>query len=109
MVRSHPTLEELLELVPGATTYEIVYDDLEDASLAALAAHPEKILDPAYQRQTSYFERVERDHPDELRSGLERLAGDIKNGTAPRRKGTATVLAYAIARPASSAHSRAAR
>jgi SAM-dependent methyltransferase len=94
MDRSHPTLDELLELLPGARRLRIVYRDLEDGSLAALGAHPEKLADPRWHRQTSYFERLARDHPDELRAGLERLERDLAAGTAPRTPGRATVLAY---------------
>src|SRR3954468_21517313 len=66
MVESHPTLDELLALVPGARRIEVVFRDLEEASLAALAAYPERLVDPSWHRQTSFFERLERDHPDEL-------------------------------------------
>jgi SAM-dependent methyltransferase len=92
MAGSHPKLAELLELLPGARRIPIVYEDLEDGSLAALSAHPEKLVDPRWHRQTSYFERLERDHPEELRAGLARLQRDIEAGTAPRTPGTATVL-----------------
>jgi ubiquinone/menaquinone biosynthesis C-methylase UbiE len=90
--QSHPRLAEMLELMPGARRIEIVYRDLEDGSLAALSAHPEKMADPRWHRQTSYFERLARDHPDELRAGLDRLRNDIDAGTAPRTPGTASVL-----------------
>jgi SAM-dependent methyltransferase len=94
MAESHLTLDELLALLPGARRIDIVYRDLEDGSLGALAAHPERLVDPRWHRQTSYFERLERRHPDELRAGLERLERDIAAGTAPRTPGRATVLAY---------------
>jgi hypothetical protein len=35
-----------------------------------------------------------RDHPQELRAGLDRLREDIAAGRAPARAGTATVLAW---------------
>ena len=89
---SHPTLEQLLRLMPGARRIEIVYRDLEDGSLAALGGHPEKLADPRWHRQTSYFERLRRDHPEELRAGLERLDKELAAGTAPRTPGRATVL-----------------
>jgi ubiquinone/menaquinone biosynthesis C-methylase UbiE len=90
--RSHPTLDQLLALMPGARRIEVVYRDLEDGSLAALSAHPEKLVDPRWHRQTSYFERLERDHPDELEAGLARLRQDLSAGTAPRTPGRASVL-----------------
>ena len=46
---SHHTLAEHLEMLPGARRIEIVYRDLEDGSLGALAAHPEKLADPAWR------------------------------------------------------------
>jgi SAM-dependent methyltransferase len=91
---SHPPLDDLLAELPGARRIELVFRDLEDASLAALSAFPEKILDPAWRSQTSYFERLARDHPDELRAGLERLRADIGAGRPPRGHGRATVLAW---------------
>jgi SAM-dependent methyltransferase len=92
LAESHPTLADLRSLLPGARRLEVVYRDLEDGSLAALGAHPEKLVDPRWHRQTSYFERLERDHPDELEAGLERLRADLKAGTAPRTQGRASVL-----------------
>jgi hypothetical protein len=80
--------------LPGARRIELVFRDLEDASLAALSAFPDKVLDPAWRSQTSYFERLERDHPDEMTAGLERLRADIEAGTPPTGHGTATVLAW---------------
>ena len=94
MAESHPPLEAWLKLLPGAQRIPVVYDDLEDGSLAALGAYPEKLADPRWHRQTSYFERLGRDHPEELRAGLARLERDIEAGTAPRTPGGATVLAY---------------
>jgi SAM-dependent methyltransferase len=94
MTESHATLGELLAGLPGARRIEVVYRDLEDGSLAALAAHPERVVDPRWHRQTSYFDRLDRDHHDELEAGLARLREDIAAGTAPRRPGVASVLAY---------------
>jgi ubiquinone/menaquinone biosynthesis C-methylase UbiE len=94
LTETHATLAELLALLPGARRIEVVFRDLEDASLSALAAHPEHVADPRWHRQTSYFERLERDHPDELRQGLARLRDELAAGTAPRQQGLASVLAY---------------
>jgi SAM-dependent methyltransferase len=95
MEPSHPRKDEYLALLPGARTIPVVYRDLQDGSLAALAAPPEKVLDPAWRRQTSYFERLERDHPDELRAGLERLRAAIDSGAPPSTRAGGTVLAWA--------------
>jgi ubiquinone/menaquinone biosynthesis C-methylase UbiE len=94
MRQSHPTLAELLALLPGARRIEVVYRDVEDGSLAALAGHPERLVDPRWHRQTSYFDRLERDHRAELRAGLARLRADLDAGRAPDTPGSATVLAY---------------
>jgi SAM-dependent methyltransferase len=94
MDASHPPRSQLLEQLPGARQVELVFRDLVDASLAALTAFPEKLLDPAYRSQTSYFERLARDHPAELASGLERLRADVEAGRPPRGEGRATVLAW---------------
>jgi ubiquinone/menaquinone biosynthesis C-methylase UbiE len=94
MEASHPRLEELMALLPGARRIELVFRDLDDASLAALSAFPEKVLEAGWRRQTSYFERLARDHPDELTAGLERLRTDIESGNPPQGQGTATVIAW---------------
>jgi ubiquinone/menaquinone biosynthesis C-methylase UbiE len=94
MLASHQPLAELLALLPGARRIEVQFRDLEDGSLAALQAYPEKIVDPAWHRQTSYFERLARDHPDELAAGLARLREELAAGTAPRQPGPASVLAW---------------
>jgi ubiquinone/menaquinone biosynthesis C-methylase UbiE len=94
MFASHPTLAELLALLPGARRIEVVFRDLQDGSLAALAGYPERVVDPAWHRQTSYFERLERDHPEELAAGLTRIREELAAGTAPRRPGPATVLVW---------------
>ena len=57
-------------------------------------ADPEALLAAAEQGRTSYFERLRRDHPDELEAGLTRLRADIAAGRAPRRSGTGTVLGW---------------
>jgi hypothetical protein len=79
---------------PPTRRIEVVFRDLEDASLAALTAFPEKILESDWRRQTSYFERLARDHPDEYAAGLERLRADIESGHPPRGQGRATVRAW---------------
>ena len=91
---THSTRDELLALLPGARRIEVAFRDLEDGSLAALSAYPEKLVDPAWHRQTSYFERLARDNPDELHAGLARLRAEIEAGQAPRRPGLASVFAW---------------
>ena len=94
MDETHPPLEEILGLLPGAVHTQLTLTDLEDASLAALASHPELILDPAWRRQTSYFERLARDHPDELAGGLERLRHDLAANRRPTRPGRGSLVAW---------------
>ena len=67
---------------------------MEDASLAALSADPERVLEAGEQGATSYFERMRRDHPEELSQGLRRLRADIAAGWRRHRPGTATVLSW---------------
>jgi ubiquinone/menaquinone biosynthesis C-methylase UbiE len=94
MTASHPRLQELLAELPGGRRIPVVFHDLEDASLAALARFPERVLEDRWRRQTSYFERLERDHPDELRDGLARLRHDVEAGHPPQADGTASVIAW---------------
>jgi SAM-dependent methyltransferase len=94
MEATHPPRAAILAELPGAHFMEFEFEDMEDASLAALSAEPERVLDAAERGATSYFERMRRDHPDELRAGLARLREDIAAGRAPRRAGTATLLSW---------------
>jgi hypothetical protein len=91
---THPPLAEVLEELPGARLLDFEFEDMEDASLAALSADPQRILEAAETGATSYFERMQRDHPDELRAGLARLRKDVAAGRAPTHTGTATVLSW---------------
>ncbi len=78
----------------------IWFRDLSDASIGALCAHPAAMLDPDRRSQTSFFERLERDHPDELSEGLATLRAQLETGLDPRderraareRLGDASVL-----------------
>jgi len=95
MIPSHPRTADLLRGLPGAECLRVRYTDMLDGSMAALLAHPALILDPRWRAQTSFFERMQRQHPDELRLGLEQLAADITAGNAPQgRPGGATMIAW---------------
>jgi len=94
MLASHPPRADFEAMLPGADRIIVRMTDLEDASLAALASHPELLLEDRWRRQTSYFERLARDHSDELRAGLERLERAVRAGDPPRMVGTATLLAW---------------
>jgi SAM-dependent methyltransferase len=94
MEATHPPQAAILEELPGARLLDFEFEDMQDASLAALSADPERVLEAGESGATSYFERMRRDHPDELRAGLAQLRHDIASGRAPRRPGTATVLSW---------------
>jgi SAM-dependent methyltransferase len=94
MDASHSPLAAIATELPGAQFLAIEFEDMEDGSLAALSADPERVIEAAESGATSYFERMRRDHPDELRAGLTRLRDDVEAGCAPRRAGTATVLGW---------------
>jgi SAM-dependent methyltransferase len=91
---THPPLEELLRELPGARRAPVVYKDLQDGSMAALLGHPEALLQAERRSQTSFFERMQRDHPEDLRAGLERLEAELRAGTAPRRSGEASMIGW---------------
>jgi SAM-dependent methyltransferase len=94
MEATHPPRSAFLSALPGSELVVFQFKDMQDASLAALSADPERVLAAAQRRQTSFFERMQRDHPAELEAGLARLREDIAAGRAPRRAGTATVISW---------------
>jgi SAM-dependent methyltransferase len=94
MYETHSPLDELLAELPGARRLPVIYEDMQDGSMAALLGYPELLLDPERCSQTSFFERMERDHPDDLRAGLERLERELSEGRAPHRSGGASMLAW---------------
>lgn len=79
----HQTAGELVAARPGLSLTPYRYDDLGDGSLAALCRRPALLLDPGRRSQTSFFERLEREDPEELASGLERLQRDLEAGADP--------------------------
>ena len=91
---THPPSAAILQELPGARLFSFEFEDMQDASLAALSADPDRVLEAAERGETSYFERMWRDHPGELRAGLARLRADIAAGRAPKRAGTATVCSW---------------
>jgi ubiquinone/menaquinone biosynthesis C-methylase UbiE len=101
-VDAHQPLAELADALPGATVTPVRYDDLVDGSMAAMCRRPETLLDPSIRRQTSYFERAERDFPDELAAGIGQLERDLAGGRRPEREvdglrariGDATLLTW---------------
>lgn len=94
MAATHPPAAELTAPLTGASVRTIEIADLQDASLAALAGSPELLLDEAWRRQTSYFERLDREDPAGLQSGLAALEADVASGAAPQRPGSATLITW---------------
>lgn len=94
MRATHPPRAAILAELPGARLVPFAFEDMQDASLAALSADPKRVLEAVETGATSYFERMQRDHPDELQAGLTRLRGDVAAGRAPRHPGTATLLGW---------------
>lgn len=82
-LRRRPSLAEMTAELPGARVEPLWFTDLQDASIAALCAHPEAMLDERFRRQTSFFERLERDNPAELASGLAELRAQLERGESP--------------------------
>lgn len=81
--RNHPALDEVRDALPGARAAPIKFDDLDDASLAALARWPERVLDAGRAGETSVFGRLRLDAPDELDRGLDALERDLAAGRRP--------------------------
>jgi len=95
MIDTHPWVSEFQHQLPGASLSRLRLTDLADASMAALAGRPDLVLEERWRTQTSYFERLERDHSDELNAGLQRLADDLDKGRVPdRESGSATLIAW---------------
>jgi ubiquinone/menaquinone biosynthesis C-methylase UbiE len=94
MESTHPPRAAFLEELPGAEEREVKFSDLRDANLAALSGHPERLLAAAERGDTSYFERMRRDHPDELSAGLAAIKEDLAQGRINTHAGTATVLSW---------------
>ncbi len=94
MAETHPPRAAIVGQLPGARLVGFEFKDMVDGSLAALSTCPEQVLEAAESGATSYFERMQRDHPAELRAGLERLREDVAAGRAPAHAGTATVLSW---------------
>lgn len=97
-----PALAEISEHLPGTTATAVWFQDLDDASIAALCAYPAAMLDERLRAQTSFFERLARDDPAGLAAGLKRLTTMVSNGDDPRaarqasrtRLGDATLLSW---------------
>lgn len=94
MRSTHRPRSEYLRHLPGAECAELALDDISDASLAALSSRPDLMLDRCWRSQTSYFERMERDHPEELADGLEGLAREVEERRAPDLPGRASLLTW---------------
>jgi len=96
MHETHMPVAQLLAELPGARRLPVVYEDLQDGSMAAMLSHPQLILESERRAQTSFFERMRRDHADGLRRGLERLERELRadDGSAPAQPGHASVVSW---------------
>jgi ubiquinone/menaquinone biosynthesis C-methylase UbiE len=94
MEETHPPLQEVLDALPGAERVEVVFDDLVDGSVAALAGRPDCVVKESWRASTSYFERLARDHPEELAEGLEWLEAQLEQGTAPHEPGRGSLVVW---------------
>lgn len=73
-----------------------------DASIAAMCAFPEAMLNPDLRRQTSFFDRLESEHPRQLQAGLTTLTSWLGSGRRPeqeraearKRLGDGSVIAW---------------
>lgn len=98
----HQTLDELTAELPGATVHRFEFEDLVDASMAALCRRPHLLLDPGWRLQTSFFERLAESDPAGHDAGLARLQADLEAGRRPdieaaavrRRYGDGCVIAW---------------
>ncbi|MGH3401585.1 MAG: methyltransferase domain-containing protein [Streptosporangiaceae bacterium] len=81
-----PSLAQLRRELPGARVIPFWFDDLSDASIAALCAFPEAMLDPELRRQNSFFGRLEREHPRQLEAGLTTLRSWLGSGRRPEQE-----------------------
>ena len=100
MEATHPPRAWFQAELPGARFSPFRLTDLADASLAALSGEPERVVRAAERGDTSYFERLRRDHPEEFQAGLARLREEVAADRVPRRAGTATIVTWIKAGPA---------
>lgn len=78
-------IDELADTLGGAKVIPVpVPRDCHDGFLAAFWATPEEYLDPQRRAAMSVFAQIPR---KEVKSGLERLARDLRDGTWDRRFG----------------------
>lgn len=91
---SRPSIPELLAELPGGRAVPFEINDLNDGSIAALCRFPERILDPAWRAQTTFFERLTDRDPDELERGLVRLRSELASGRRPEEECTAARRHY---------------
>lgn len=82
--------------MPGVERIDVRIEDLNDASVTALAGHPELVLQRRWRSATSYFDRMEREHPDELENGLAHLREMLAENRPPRWPGSCSLLSWRL-------------
>ncbi len=93
-VDRRPAIADLLSELPGGRADRLEIADLEDASIAALCRFPERILDPRWRSQTTFFEQLADEYPDELEHGLGELEAALSAGRRPDQECDAARARY---------------
>lgn len=86
MKATHPPRSALLAELPGAELVDFEFHDLEDGSLAALSADPERVVAAGEHAATSFFERMQHDHPAGIDRGAQPAAGGRRGGKRPQTR-----------------------
>lgn len=76
-------ISDYLGALPGAAAQPLQIRGIDDLTMHVMRRHPSLALDPELISQTSFFARLHKEAPEELESGLRRLADDIKFGLLP--------------------------
>jgi len=76
-------IAEYVNELPGATPHPIQIRGTDDLTMQVMRRHPSLALDPELTGQTSFFTRLQSENPQELATGLVRLAEDINFGRLP--------------------------
>lgn len=76
-------ISDYLSALPGASALPLQIRGIDDLTMHVMRRHPSLALDPELNSQTSFFARLREEAPEELGSGLQRLAHDIESGLLP--------------------------
>lgn len=76
-------ISDYLGALPGAKALPLQIRGIDDLTMHVMRRHPYLALDPDLHSQTSFFARLQKEAPEELETGLQRLADDIESGLLP--------------------------